>query len=155
MTTSNGQQQSLALERLGGQCLGISQQRCSSQRFKATLIAQKRLAEIRTSREQVMANPSRKGMRGIHHPTERAGLVESCRHSANALQGTDRDALHWQSRIGLHCSCGHHAHTHTPIAAAELLHQARPLTSSSQQQHTTLVIREALHQDVRRQRRDP
>jgi hypothetical protein len=155
MTTSNGQQQALALERLGGQCLGISQQRGSSKRFKATLKTQQRLAEIRTSRDQVMADPSRKGMRGIHHPMERPGLVQCCRNSANALQGSDQDPLEWQSRVGLRCTCGHHAHAYTPIAAVELLHQARPLTGSSQQQHTTLVIRGALHQDVRRHQLKP
>ena len=155
MTTSNGQQQSLVIERLSGQCLGISQQRGRSQRFKAPLITQQRLAEIRTSRDQVMADPSRKGMRGIHHPTERARLVQSSLHSDNALQGTDRDPLQWQSCVGLRCSCSYHTHAHTPITAVELLHQARPFTGSSQQQHTTLVIRGALHQDVRRHQLKP
>ena len=88
MTTSNGQQQALALERLGRQRIGISQERGRPQRFKATLITQQRLAEIRTGRIQVMADASRKRMRGIHHPTERAGLMQSCLDSANALQST-------------------------------------------------------------------
>ena len=102
-----------------------------------------------------MADSSRKGMRGIHHPTERAGLMQSCLDSANALQGTNREPLHRQSRVGLRCSCRHHTHAHTPIAAGELLHQARPITGSSQQQDTTLVIRGALHQDVRRHQLKP
>jgi|TARA_B100000035_G_scaffold263467_1_gene235178 hypothetical protein len=41
------------------------------------------------------------------------------------------------------------------MAAGELLHQARPITGSSQQQDTTLVIRGALHQDVRRHQLKP
>jgi hypothetical protein len=88
-TASNGQQQALALERLGRQCIGISQERGRSQRFKATLITQQRLAEICTGRDQVMTDSSRKGMRGIHHPTERAGLMQGCLDPTNALQSTN------------------------------------------------------------------
>ena len=86
MTASNGQQQALALERLGRQCIGISQERGRPQRFKATLITQQRLVEIRTGCDEVMADASRKRMRSIHHPTEWAGLMQSCLDSANALQ---------------------------------------------------------------------
>ena len=154
-STTDRQKQLHTIEGLVLQAGRVRQEHRLTQGFLWPFKPKQGLSSAAANRGQISADAHRKGMGGIDHPAKRALLLQHRCDSTGFTKCTNREASKRNRLVSLGRSWCHHTHVHAPAVLLENPSKSGAIPSACKQPNGTLVNRGAVHQDVRRQRRDP